>query len=56
MSKDKKLFSDPRWNDTSKPNIIGYVEVNEAERAAGKKKLREHLKKIGVLKKEENKD
>jgi hypothetical protein len=51
MSNDKgKLFSDPRWNDTSKPTIIGSIEITEAEQLANKERLRAHLRKIGVLK------
>ncbi|MFC4305788.1 hypothetical protein [Cohnella boryungensis] len=50
MSDDKKPFSDPRWNDTSKPKVIGHFDRTDEERATDKKKFREHLKKIGVLK------
>ncbi|MEF3309504.1 hypothetical protein PV433_11425 [Paenibacillus sp. GYB004] len=53
MSQEKKLFSDPRWNDISKPKIIGYREIPEEERKENKKRFREHLKKIGVLKEDE---
>lgn len=55
MSEDKKPFSDPRWNDLGKPKIIGYVERTEEERDADKKRFRDHLRKIGVLKDEEEK-
>jgi len=50
VSDDKKPFSDPRWNDTSKPKVIGHFDRTDKERAADQKKLLEHLKKIGVLK------
>lgn len=50
MSESKKPFSDPRWRDLGKPKIIGYIERNEEERAADKKRFLEHLRKIGVLK------
>ncbi len=50
MSEKKKLFSDPRWNDTSKPKVIGYQEISEEDRAKYEKLSREHLKKIGILK------
>ncbi|MFC6546122.1 hypothetical protein [Cohnella cellulosilytica] len=41
MSEKKKPFSDPRWNDTSKPKVIGYQEISEAKY---EKLSREHLK------------
>ncbi|GEM_PF-585397 len=47
---ERKLFSDSRWNDTGKPNIIGHFERTDEERMADKKRFREHLKKIGVIK------
>lgn len=50
MSEKEKLFSDPRWNDTSKPKIIGYREIPSEEQEENKKRLEEHLRKIGVLK------
>jgi hypothetical protein len=28
----KALFSDPRWNDTSRPIVTGHREVTEEER------------------------
>ncbi|MEK4359916.1 hypothetical protein NYE48_23110 [Paenibacillus sp. FSL M7-1455] len=52
MSEGKKPFSDPRWNDTSKPKIIGHIERTEEEREVDKKRFRDHLRKIGVLKDE----
>lgn len=53
MSKDK-LFSDPRWNDTAKPKIIGHRDIPDEERAENKKQFREHLLQKGLLKKDEN--
>lgn len=50
MSEGKKPFSDPRWNDLGEPKIIGHFERTEEERAADKKRFRDHLRKIGVLK------
>lgn len=53
MSDDKKeLFTDSRWNDAPKATVIGYFERTDEERAADKKRFREHLRKIGVIKDE----
>lgn len=50
MSNEKQEpFSDDRWNDTSKPKIIGYREVPEDQRNERKQQLRDHLKKIGII-------
>ncbi|MEK3788762.1 hypothetical protein [Paenibacillus sp. FSL K6-1230] len=49
MSKDK-TYTDPRWNDPAKPKVIGHREVSDKEQKEGSEQLREHLKKIGVLK------
>ncbi|MGG1554990.1 hypothetical protein [Paenibacillus ferrarius] len=53
--KENKPFTDPRWNDTSKPIIIGHIEREESERVVDKKQFREHLRKIRVLKKNNDK-
>lgn len=53
MSGEQKPFSDPRWNDSSKPKVIGQFERTEEERAADKKRFHEHLRKIGVVKEDE---
>ncbi|WP_270167562.1 hypothetical protein [Paenibacillus sp. SYP-B4298] len=50
---EKKPFSDERWNDTSKPKIIGNREIPDEEKKENKKQFREHLKKIGVIKEDE---
>ena len=48
---DKKdLFKDRRWTDIPQATVIGYREQSKEEREESKKKLRNHLKKIGVLK------
>lgn len=44
------LYKDLRWNDIPKATVIGYKEQSEEEREASKKKLRNHLKKIGIIK------
>ncbi|MBD8007455.1 hypothetical protein [Bacillus norwichensis] len=49
MGKDK-LFSHPRWSEPIKGETIGKVEFTEEEKKENKKKLRDHLKKIGVIK------
>jgi hypothetical protein len=51
MSKEK-LFSHPRWEDIPEGKTIGKVEFSEKEKEKNKKKLQDHLKKIGVMKKE----
>jgi len=52
MNQQNEPFSDSRWNDTSKPKIIGHIERTEEEREADKERFRDHLRKIGVLKDE----
>ncbi|WP_456289719.1 hypothetical protein M1D70_09365 [Paenibacillus sp. AK002] len=52
MSQNKKPFSDPRWNDTSKPKIIGYREIPPEEQKKYKKQLDDFLRKSGVMKKD----
>lgn len=49
MSKDKP-FSDPRWTQPLGGKVVGKVEFTEEEKKESKKKLRDHLKKIGVIK------
>lgn len=53
MSEEKKLFSDSRWNDTSKPKIIGYREISEEEQAKYTNMAQEFLRKKGATKKDE---
>lgn len=44
--KDYVPYSDPRWNDTSRPEVIGHVELTEKQKqeaAEWKKRiLKEH--------------
>lgn len=56
MSEKNKPFSDPRWNETSKPKIIGYREIPEEESKKYDKKFKDHLRKIGVLKDEQEEE
>lgn len=49
MTKNKP-FSHPRWNDIPRGETIGYVESTEEEKQKHKEKLRDHLKRIGVVK------
>lgn len=50
--KPKGLFTDRRWTDPPKAMVIGHFERTEEEKATDKKRFREHLRKIGVLKDE----
>ncbi|WP_156515026.1 hypothetical protein [Paenibacillus glucanolyticus] len=52
MSEKKKMFSDSRWNDTSKPKIIGYRDITEEEEEKYSKMAQEFLRKKGVIKKD----
>jgi len=57
MSEEKKeLFTDRRWTNPPKATIIDHFERSEEEPAADKKRFREHLPKIGVLKDEQKDD
>lgn len=48
MEQDKKgLYSHPRWNDTSLPEIIGYTEPDPKEYEKDHEEFIECLKKIG---------
>ena len=48
MEQDKKgLYSHPRWNDTSLPEIIGYTEPDPKEYEKDHEEFIEYLKKIG---------
>lgn len=49
---NKKPFSDPRWTQPLGGKVIRKVEFTEEEKQENKKKFREHLKKIGVIKEE----
>ncbi|MBJ6360862.1 hypothetical protein ACFOQM_06060 [Paenibacillus sp. GCM10012307] len=52
---ENKPFSDPRWNDSGNPKVIGHFKRTEEERAADKQRFRDHLRKVGILK-DESKD
>ncbi|MEC0310171.1 hypothetical protein P4H67_25790 [Paenibacillus lautus] len=52
MNQKKEPFSDPRWNDTSKPKIIGYREIPPEEQVKYKEQLNNFLRKSGVIKKD----
>ena len=45
---DKKLFSDPRWNDASLPKVVGHRELTPEE----KKQAEEMRKRIEARRKE----
>ena len=48
MKQDKKgLYSHPRWNDTSLPEIIGYTEPDPKEYEKDHEEFIEYLKKLG---------
>lgn len=51
---EKELFTDSRWNDAPKAKVIGHFERTEEERAADKKRFRDHLRKIGILKEKQD--
>jgi len=36
---EKKLFSDPRWNDTSFPVVIGHREITPEEKERARKTI-----------------
>ena len=36
---NKKLFSDPRWNDKGLPRVVGHFEQTEEEEQQGHEKL-----------------
>lgn len=40
---EKKPFSDPRWNDTSLPKVIGHMELTEEQKKSAKE-WRERIK------------
>ena len=46
-SDKSKLYSAPRWNDTSLPEIIGYTEPDPKEYEKDHEEFIEYLKKIG---------
>lgn len=48
----KDLFKDKRWTDIPKATVIGHREESKEELEESKKKLINHLKKIGVIKEE----
>lgn len=50
MSKENNSFSDPRWNDTNKPKIIGYRDIPADEQKNNKELFQAHLKKVGIVK------
>nr|DAF32476.1 MAG TPA: hypothetical protein [Caudoviricetes sp.] len=52
MDKDN-LYKDRRWTDIPKATVTGHKELSKEEREASKKKLRNHLKKIGIIKEED---
>ena len=48
MSSEKKLYSDARWNDTSRPIVTGHVEFTEEEKKEIEKKVKEFRKRRGL--------
>lgn len=55
MGKDD-LYKSRRWTDIPKATVIGHFEQTEEERKENKRKLRAHLKKIGVITEEEEQE
>lgn len=52
---NKKPFSHPRWRHNLDPDIVGYIERTEEEKRENKEKFFKHLKKIGVIKEDDEK-
>ncbi len=52
---EKKLYTHRRWHEPPKAEVIGYREISEEERKENKRRFRERLRKIGVLK-DDNED
>ncbi|WP_294196083.1 hypothetical protein [uncultured Clostridium sp.] len=52
---EKKLYTHRRWHEPPKATSIGRVEISEEERKENKRRFRERLRKIGVLK-DDNED
>lgn len=48
--KDKKLFTDRRWTQPLGGVITGNFEISEEERKENKRKFRERLIELGILK------
>ena len=48
---EKKLFSDPRWNDTSIPKTVGHREVTPEEKAQSDKRMAERIARIKAKRK-----
>ncbi len=52
---EKKLFTDKRWTQPLGGVVTGNFEISEEERKENKRRFRERLRKLGVLK-DDNED
>ncbi|WP_304681640.1 hypothetical protein [uncultured Clostridium sp.] len=52
---EKKLYTHRRWHEPPKVEVIGHFEMTEEEQKENKRRFRERLRKIGILK-DDNED
>ncbi len=46
---EKKLYTDARWNDTSRPIVIGHREFTEEEKKEIEEKIKAFNKRHGIV-------
>lgn len=46
---EKKLYSDPRWNDKQLPKVIGHIEFTEEEQKKKEQFYKEYLRQEGYI-------